>query len=395
MLLSAIKKNEKIQKKHRLKKHTKPELFYNIERFIIDKKLIGYGGMAINTLLPKDKQFYEDIDVPDYDFFSPHAKSDAIHLSNLLAKTYEDIEVKSAVNDGTFKIFVNFIPIVDITQIDESLYNNLLEKSIYNKGIYYAPYNYLRMSMYLELSRPLGDISRWEKVYNRLQLLNHSHPLLLRNCNVEEKKLPTYFKEKFNELFKKIDDQVLLGNYAMFYYQHLFLKKYQTKQQYSVFILTEEPQTIIKKLNLSQIKHYKNKFIEFYELSIDNIPAFYVIQTDSCQSYNVIDNLKIASIDTMLSIYYAMSFIDNIVGISKNKLLSYCYLLHNIENKGDKNEDIILKRFNMPCVGTQLTIEDIRQDKNKKYHIYKKTGKFKDLFLRYKPNRFTKKLIRK
>ena len=32
------------------------------------------------------------------------------------------------------------------------------------------PPNYLRMAMYLELSRPDGDVSRWEKVLKRLTL---------------------------------------------------------------------------------------------------------------------------------------------------------------------------------------------------------------------------------
>jgi hypothetical protein len=36
------------------------------------------------------------------------------------------------------------------------------------------------MSMYLELSRPHGDVSRWEKVYSRLELLNKAHPT---TCN--------------------------------------------------------------------------------------------------------------------------------------------------------------------------------------------------------------------
>lgn len=398
MLLSAIKKNEKYQKRIKLNKHTKPEIFYNIEKFMLSKKLIGYGGMAINVLLPREKQFYEYIDVPDYDFFSPNAKKDAIKLSKILSISNkdDDIEVKSAMNEGTFKIFVNFIPIVDITQIDYELYKNLLRNSIYNKGIYYAPYNYLRMSMYLELSRPLGDISRWDKVYNRLQLINQSHPLILRNPHIEDEHYDDAFIQLFETYMSKIKDNVILGNYAMYYYQHLFPKKYQLQQQYKVFILTEDPDNVLSKLKLHKINHYTNKFIEFKEVYLEDKPTFYIIKTDSCQSYNVVNGMKLASIDTILSIYYSMSFIDHIQGISKHTLLSYCYLLHNIENDGEKNKkEIVLKRFNMPCVGTQLTIEDIKKEKNRKYLIYKKTGKFKDLFFRFDPNKMKTKKTKK
>ena len=50
-------------------------------------------------------------------------------------------------------------------------------------GILYAPPNFLRMAMYLELSRPKGDVSRWEKVLKRLILLNKHHPLKNPKCD--------------------------------------------------------------------------------------------------------------------------------------------------------------------------------------------------------------------
>lgn len=40
--------------------------------------------------------------------------------------------------------------------------------------------------MYLELSRPAGDISRWEKVLKRLSLLNKNYPLTTLNCDEVE-----------------------------------------------------------------------------------------------------------------------------------------------------------------------------------------------------------------
>jgi hypothetical protein len=47
----------------------------------------------------------------------------------------------------------------------------------------------------------------------------------------------------------------------------------------------------------------------------------------------------------------------------------------------------------MPCIGKQLTIEDIKHEKNIKYKIYKKTGKFRDLFFKFDPKKNkTKKL---
>ena len=42
-----------------------------VENFIRRKKLICYGGTAINAILPKQDQFYnKDTEIADYDFFS-------------------------------------------------------------------------------------------------------------------------------------------------------------------------------------------------------------------------------------------------------------------------------------------------------------------------------------
>ena len=53
---------------------------------------------------------------------------------------------------GTFKVYVNFLPIADITYLVPELYKNILKTSIKVNGIHYCPPNYLRMAMYLELS---------------------------------------------------------------------------------------------------------------------------------------------------------------------------------------------------------------------------------------------------
>ena len=134
----------------------------------------------MNNVLPKDAQFYDkNIELPDYDFFSPRAYEDAIALADLYAKHgYTQVEAKSGVHHGTYKVFVNWLPVADVTQLAPQLFRALGDdprmKTV--NGIRYAPPDYLRMAMYLELSRPKGDISRWEKVLRRLALLNRYYP---------------------------------------------------------------------------------------------------------------------------------------------------------------------------------------------------------------------------
>ena len=156
-----------------------------VEKFIADKKLVCYGGTAINNILPEDSQFYnKDIELPDYDFYSDNALDHAKELADIYYKAgYEDVEAKSGVHHGTYKVFVNFTGIADITNMEPALFKVISRDAIIKKNIRYAPPDFLRMAMYLELSRPDGDVSRWEKVQKRLTLLNTHYPLKGYECD--------------------------------------------------------------------------------------------------------------------------------------------------------------------------------------------------------------------
>ena len=159
-----------------------------VEQFLKDKKRICYGGTAINNILPLEEQFYDKkVELPDYDFYSPTPLKDAKELADIYYKKgFEEVEAKAGMHPGTFKVFVNYIPVADITYLIDDIYKNIKKKSIVVDNIYYTPANYLRMSMYLELSRPQGDVSRWEKVLKRLSLLNKHYPLKGKQCDHEE-----------------------------------------------------------------------------------------------------------------------------------------------------------------------------------------------------------------
>ena len=158
-----------------------------VEEFLQETKRICYGGTAINNLLPIYEQFYnKEVELPDYDFYSPDPLNDAKNLADIYYKKgYTEVEAKSGMHPGTFKVFVNYIPVADITFLPKQLYKTLMDDSLSVNRIMYCSINYLRMSMYLELSRPQGDVSRWEKVLKRLSLLNKHYPLRGRNCSIE------------------------------------------------------------------------------------------------------------------------------------------------------------------------------------------------------------------
>ena len=108
------------------------EIISIVESFLREKKLICYGGTAINNILPTQDQFYnKDVEIPDYDFFSHNALDDAKRLADIYAnKGYTDVEAKSGVHHGTYKVFVNFIPVADITYIPKELFKAIQKISL-------------------------------------------------------------------------------------------------------------------------------------------------------------------------------------------------------------------------------------------------------------------------
>ena len=196
ILRQAVDESEEMKGKKTAMNEDVKKIVDLLEKFLQEKPLICYGGTAINNILPKQSQFYNrELEIPDYDFYSKNALSDAIELANRYADAgYIEVEAKSGVHHGTYKVFVNFIPIADITFLHEDIFDALFEDSISVAGIKYCPANFLRMNMYLELSRPMGDVSRWEKVFKRLVLLNKHYPVNPSlNCNMVE------FQKKLEE----------------------------------------------------------------------------------------------------------------------------------------------------------------------------------------------------
>lgn len=403
-------------KKDKVKNPTIKRIIHILEEFLKSKQLICYGGTAINNILPEEDQFYnKNINLPDYDFFSPNAIEDAKKLADIYYKKgFTEVEAKAGIHYGTYKVFVNFIPIADITQMDKALYNSLKNESIKIGGINYAPPNYLRMSMYLELSRPEGDISRWEKVLKRLNILNKNYPLKGIEC--DKVKLQRIFEsKKFNE--KDITDLfyitrnscidqglVFFGSFAhKSYMNKLPNQKYRIKKIPDFDVISDDPElsaTIIKeRLSDSGFKKIgikkRDKIGEIiplhYEVTVDDDTIIFIYEPIACHSYNEIKinkkTVRIASIDTILSFYLAFLY-ANKPYYDKNRILCMAEYLFTIQEKNRLKQKGILKRFNLECYGIQPSIRDIRSTKTemyKKLKHNKDSKKYNEWFLRYRP----------
>jgi hypothetical protein len=389
-----------------------------VEDFIKRKSLICYGGTAINNILPESDQFYnKEIEIPDYDFFTHNALENAKELADIYYKKgFTDVEAKAGQHHGTYKVFVNYIPVADITQIPKQIFNALKSDAIRVNGILYAPINFLRMSMYLELSRPDGDISRWEKVLKRLALLNKNYTFTSINCNdvdfqrqMENKEN----KDKEIEIYENVRSSlinqgvVFFGGFAITLYSQYMPKTQQKKlEKIADFdVLSNDPETtaeIVKErlldINVANVKIEKHKPVgeiipEHYEVLVGNDTVAFIYKPTACHSYNVYNldgkTIKIATIDTMLSFYLAFLYADRpYYNQFLERILCMAKFLYDVQQKNRLEQKGLLQRFSINCYGHQESIEEIRAQKSKKNKDLKNsknTREYEEWFLKYNP----------
>ena len=406
-----------------------------LENFLRNNKTLCYGGTAINNILPEQYKFYDkNIDVPDYDFFTPYPIEYSKKIADLYYNNgYTEVEAKSSIHSGTFKIFVNFLPIADITYMDEIIFNNLYKRSIKINAINYCPPNFLRMAMYQELSRPMGDVSRWEKILKRLILLNKNFPLRGKLCNYKdfqrnyeeneenkENEENEENEENSRKIYKVVKDSfinqglIFFGGYAASLYGNYMPKneKIYAKNIPDFDILSEDPYSsavILKEQLIYEgfknikiiLKPQIGKFVEnHYEIMINKDIVAIIYKANACHSYNVITingkKLKIATIDTILS-FYLIFIYANRNYYDENRLLCISEFLFKVQLKNRLQQKGLLRRFTVNCYGKQKTLEDLRADKSILYNKlkdkdnFKNSNEYKFNFFRYIPSKTEKK----
>jgi hypothetical protein len=269
------------------------------------------------------------------------------------------------------------------------------------------------MNMYLELSRPAGDVSRWEKVLKRLTLLNKFYPLKPeKDCSVElfQRNMETH-EEDSERLYYAvrnsfIDQSVIFfGGYATTLYSKYMEEDRQklVKKIPDFDVISDEPDkcALIVKENLIRERFRNIKIInhkplgeiipEHVEIRVGGETLAFIYKPIACHSYNtiVIDEkeINVATIDTILTFYLAFIY-TNLPYYNKNRLLCMANFLFDVEQKNRLEQKGLLKRFSINCYGKQMTMEEIRAEKAKKYEelMHDRTSReYEEWFLKYNP----------
>jgi hypothetical protein len=265
------------------------------------------------------------------------------------------------------------------------------------------------MGMYLELSRPAGDVSRWEKVLKRLSLLNKHYPLVGKQCaqiDFQRQMADGEFADKiYDNVQHTLLDQgvIFFGGYALSLYSQYMPPNLRRKLEKipDFDVLTEEPLLTaqIVKERLSDIGVKNVKIIKrpglgeiiapHYEIRVGNDTVAFIYEPLACHSYNVIKehgyDIKVATIDTMLSFYLAFLY-ANRPYFDKDRILCMSNFLFDVQEKNRLAQKGLLKRFSIDCVGHQETVEEMRAEKAAKYaELDKNDPEYEEWFLRYRP----------
>lgn len=429
ILRQAVDETEKVQQEKKIANSEEVQkMIAIVEKFIIDRRCICYGGTAINNILPKHAQFYnKEIEIPDYDFFSPRALQDAKALADIFfAAGYEDVEAKAGVHLGTFKVFVNFIPMADITEIHPSIFRMIAKDAISVRGIQYAPANLLRLNMFAELSRPSGDVSRWEKVLKRLILLNEYYPLTTTvkgkneaiDCQTVdfqramESNVGDSEKIYFTVRDALIDEEVVFfGGYASSLYSEYMpanqKKLIQSIPDFDVLAEDIDGTSAFVKERLSQaginqkisiVRHAAigELIPESREILVGEETVAFLYKPIACHNYNEIEvtseaktkeRVRIATMDTMLSFYLAFLYAD-VDYYYKDRILCMAKFLFDVEQANRLEQKGVLKRFSIDCYGKQPTLESMRIEKSEMFEKLKNkkgTEEYERWFLKYSP----------
>ena len=161
-----------------------------VREFIMEKKLILYGGIAIDYALRlKGSKIYTEDTLPDFDMFSSDSINDSYDLVELLLTSgFKNVDTVRALHAQTQRVRVDSIVVADISYCPQKVYDKL-DTLVYSNLRVLHP-NYQRLDMYESLSFPLDGLPntafnhRWKKDIARCNLFEEKYPIESDETNI-------------------------------------------------------------------------------------------------------------------------------------------------------------------------------------------------------------------
>jgi len=307
-------------------------IFDEAIKYIKTKKILLYGGMAINDLLPKKDKIYPVDSLPDIDIFSENGKkqSDEI-VKHFIKKGYNKLTTNSsdALHVGTYKVFIDSVQVFDVTTISKVAFKRLQENSVIgDTGIRVVNPQFLRLSLHMMMSQS-HDARRWGKVFNRLiTFYKYFPPKECTPQDVSKKISNESFTQSYHITETLIHDAYTFldkKNIVYFGINEIltYLKNYSGKM-YIPPNLKIAPIQIIATSNILELAHDVVKHLNIASLSISELykadefipehiiikykthPFIEIYNAPICMTYVEYNGRKISSIHSIIRMYISM-----------------------------------------------------------------------------------------
>lgn len=360
-----------------------PELqraIHIVEAFLHKTQRMCYGGQAINAHLPQHEKFYDSQrSLPDYDFFTPEAEEDTDEIIEDLKKNgYTEISKRIGIHDGTIKIYVNYMPIADITQMIPEFYNTIHKQSMVVDGIRYVDPLFLRMLMHLELSRPRGQVERWDKVYERLLILQRNYPL--KTCKFSNLVENSVAKQARPAMIRYVLDNKL--PYIGIDLHKIYMKPGPLKKRMSQLLEDSSPvicfsanatedASKLAEITSTETREYlgfQNIIPAMIALYRNDVLAGIVVQEEACHSIiqfpvSRSSTLYLSSLDTAITFFIGLYYRDDIDYMPKHTLLCAIKHLIDLSNRYRLKPTKLFPDFSIECDGYQTSFASLLRAK--------------------------------
>lgn len=161
-----------------------------VKKFLITKKLVLYGGMAIDMAFRlKGSRLYDPADhkLEDYDFYSPDPINDAYELADILHKEgFPEVNAINALHVTTMRVRLGTKTVADISYIPPNIFKVIPTLKFKDGNDSYTLINpiFQRIDLHESLSEPVRDaptevyFNRFVKDIKRFKMLDEFYPIV-------------------------------------------------------------------------------------------------------------------------------------------------------------------------------------------------------------------------
>lgn len=365
--------------------------------FVREKKLMLYGGYALNLIFPEGHKIYDTYELPDLDCFSATPLEHAEELAQrYIDKGYALVEVQRAMKVGAYKLYVDMRPILDLKFIPPAVYARFQQLSkaqqtqiaVHNPtlDLHIAPLDFLRYSIHHEISEPHGEISRWGKVYTRFatfyqfypftydgkclasMLQQYKQPSMRKMLDalgqrIKEGGLPSIGCSAFILFLREAGHKVPEYSYVdpkIGYYEVLSESANETASDLLATMKALFPEAKFTISRYGEKGKYEHN-VPFYTLFLNGKKALVTVhQTVSCHAVVKIGSIKLANIDTTIRFlfHYIFTPVSDAVSEKRKCMIN---ILYNLVQTEENRKKSMFTRFNLDCYGYQASIDTLRR----------------------------------